>query len=440
MELLIYIILLVLLLVVLLNQILIRELYSKIQKIILIIVGILSISSIILLWKFEWLRVVVLLFALLISAVFMVPRSRKQDNLMVVISATNHYNERSKYIVNENKEKYNVIYVTSDFAHIPKTYFKCEVENAIQLHVIPYYKNLSVSRILSHCLFSYKVFWLLVKLKPQKVYSEIPNNTLAVTTSIYKRISHCELILDVFDMWPEALPVKSKNSLFVVACNVWRWFRNKFLRYADKVYAECDYFREIMIKEGVCLPVETKYLMKPTNNFSHELKWESEILNICYVGSINNIIDIPLMIKFITELSKEKRVRFHIVGTGEGKDKLCQQLKNNENLFLKEYGVVFDPEKLQEIFNQCSFGINFLLPNLAIGLTMKSVTYLQGSLPLLNTVDGDTRHLVEYKKIGININRDDIESSIHQILSLSESDVIEMRNNANKLFMDYFAE
>ena len=57
---------------------------------------------------------------------------------------------------------------------------------------------------------------------------------------------------------------------------------------------------------------------------------------------------------------------------------------------------------MQEIFDQCWFGINVLREDLAIGITMKSISYFRGGLPIINTVQGDTSRFVEECNIGIN--------------------------------------
>ncbi len=369
-----------------------------------------------------------------------IEEDKRNGNLAVVISATHHYEERAKSVISEYEKSHKVLYITSDFAHIPKKPFVCDVPNSIQLHVIPYYKNLSVSRILSHIVFSAKTFWLLKKLKPVKVYVEIPNNTLATATAMYKSMYGCELIFDIFDMWPEALPVKSKNPLFVLACKVWGAFRNRALKKADQIYVECEYFKELIQGQGYDYPMEVHYLKRPGNDLPYKSVWKEDQIDVCYVGSINNIVDIPLMIEVITKLGQKRKVCFHVIGTGEAKDRLCAELKDKDNVTVKEYGVVYDVQKLQDIFNESCFGINFLLPDLAIGITMKSVTYLQGALPLLNTVDGDTRRYVNERNIGINVDRDNIDGTIEQILSLSQKQLEEMKANAKDIFKEVFEE
>lgn len=353
---------------------------------------------------------------------------------VVVISGTNHYEERNKKVIEEYKEQgKTVCYLTSDFHHIKKCQYKFEQEDTVQIHVLPYHKNISVSRLLSHFMFSCKAYRYLKRLKPEIVYTEIPNNSLAYTTAKYRKKNKCELIFDIFDMWPEALPVKTGNPILKIAFKIWGDLRNKNLKYADKIYTECNYYQEILGKEGYHMPMETKYLCQDDVDLEIETHWSEEQIDICYVGSINNIIDIPLMVEFLSKLNQKRKVYFHLIGQGESKERIKRELAKKD-VSVIDYGSIYDKRELQKIFNKCSFGINFLVPDVAIGITMKSVTYLRGGMPLLNTVCGDTKKMVEKNGIGINITTDKIEQNIETILNLRKEDVERYKKNAKKQF------
>lgn len=358
---------------------------------------------------------------------------------VVVISGTNHYEERAKSVIEEYQKEHEVIYLTSDFDHVTKQRYEIGLSFAQQLHVLEYKKNLSVSRMLSHIVFSVKAFFRLCKLKPDIVYAEIPHNTLATATKWYKRFHKCELIFDIFDMWPESLPMKSNNPIFKIVCSVWRSFRNHNLKYADKVYTECNYYQELIRSEGCDVPMETKYLTRKKVDLDIQTVWDPQKIHLCYVGNINNIIDIPFITEFMSKLNEKRSVCFHLIGNGESRTRLIESLEG-KGIQVISYGVVYDVYRLQEIFNQCYFGINFLLPDLAIGLTMKSITYLRGGIPLLNTVDGDTWNMVETYHAGLNVERDHIFTAIDKIAAMKEEEINAMKQNAHVVFEEHFAE
>lgn len=368
--------------------------------------------------------------------------SNVEDSYMkkvVVISGTNHYEERMRSVIEEYQKEYEVTYLVSDYDHVTKRRYEMDLPYAQQIHVLEYHKNLSLSRILSHMLFSWKVLWKLCQIKPEIIYVEIPFNTLAIATKWYKRFYKCELIMDIFDMWPESLPMKSDNIIFKIVCSIWRGFRNHNLKYADKVYTECNYYQELIQSEGCDVKMETKYLTRKNVDLNIETHFEEDKIHLCYVGNINNIIDIPFITEFMSKVNEKKKVCVHLIGNGESRAKLIKSLED-KGIRVISYGVVYDVYRLQEILNNSYFGINFLLPNLAIGLTMKSVTYLRAGIPLLNAVDGDTWSIVEKYQAGLNIERNDIEKSVQMILDMKESDIVEMKKRARKVFEEHFAE
>lgn len=381
------------------------------------------------------------LFMYSLALVLAMPWENKKPKTAYFISSTNHYNVRTGKFVNDYiKKGYDVIYVTSDFDHMTKKrYYFNEYKNSKQLHVISYKKNLSISRILSHLMFSYKTFYMLLACKPELVYVEVPNNSLVKSSAKYKKINNAEIIVDIFDMWPESMPVKTKNIIVNRGFNIWRNFRNKNLKFADQIWIECDYYRELLSAQNINLPMETKYLTLENAETSIETKVSEDEIDLCYLGSINNIIDISLIEKIVSELAKNKRTRIHIIGDGERKDEFLEILKQN-SIEIIDHGKVYEIDKLQEIFNQCWFGVNVLREDLAIGITMKSISYFRGGLPIINTVEGDTSRFVEECNIGINVDRHDVESCVSRILNITKDDLACMKNNTRNLFEQKFAE
>lgn len=381
------------------------------------------------------------LFMYSLALVLSMPWENKKPKTAYFISSTNHYNVRTGKFVNDYVKKgYDVIYVTSDFDHMTKKrYCFNEYKNSKQLHVISYKKNLSISRILSHLMFSYKTFYMLLACKPELVYVEVPNNSLVKSSAKYKKINNAEIIVDVFDMWPESMPVKTKNMIVNRGFNIWRNFRNKNLKFADQIWIECDYYRELLSAQKINLPMETKYLTLENAETSIETKVSEDEIDLCYLGSINNIIDISLIEKIVSELAKNKRTRIHIIGDGERKDEFLEILKQN-SIEIIDHGKVYKIDKLQEIFNQCWFGVNVLREGLAIGITMKSISYFRGGLPIINTVQGDTSRFVEECNIGINVDRHDVKSCVSRILNITKDDLACMKNNTRNLFEQKFAE
>ena len=70
------------------------------------------------------------------------------------------------------------------------------------------------------------------------------------------------------------------------------------------------------------------------------------------------------------------------------------------------HGKIYDAAEKQKIFDRCHFGLNIMKDSVCVGLTLKSMDYLAGGLPIINNIPGDTWVLVESQGIGINFAND----------------------------------
>lgn len=162
----------------------------------------------------------------------------------VLLSCSDHYNHRL-YVIDGYLRSlgYETVYYTSDFDHTSKKVFRCTVPGCRQIHVRPYQKNLSLSRILSHRDFARLVFRELEQDPPDVVVAQLPPNYLAHYAARFKaRHPETRLIFEIFDMWPETFPSGSMKRLLALPFSVWAGLRDKNLSAADRVIPECRLF------------------------------------------------------------------------------------------------------------------------------------------------------------------------------------------------------
>lgn len=63
-----------------------------------------------------------------------------------------------------------------------------------------------------------------------------------------------------------------------------------------------------------------------------------------------------------------------------------------------------------------------------VGLTMKSMDYMCGGLPMINTIKGDTAKICDEYLVGYNLSKD----SINEIVSLLEKETIDENRQKEK--------
>ena len=294
------------------------------------------------------------------------------------------------------------IVYTSDFRHFEKKQRmerKCDYK---YLHAWPYKKNISAKRLISHVLLAKTIFKVIEKQNFDLLWVLIPPNSFVKEAARYK-VNHrkTKLIFDIIDLWPETMPITIFKNSFPFA--MWRNLRNRYLDIADKIVTECNlYQRELPIK--IREKLHTIYLAREIKTVDFTtLDLPKDRVSLCYLGSINNIIDISSIVELIQTIILKKPVELHIIGDGEKRELLIESCKN-AGAKVCFHGIIYDAEEKQKIFNSCHYGLNFMKKSVFVGLTMKSMDYFEAGLPIINNIHGDTWDIIDEFHLGINYN------------------------------------
>lgn len=359
----------------------------------------------------------------------------------VIISYYRWWDNRQSFFAEwlENKG-YSLKYLSADYDHIQKDY--CDIEQipdyTKKIHVPSYNTNISLSRIYSNYVFEKQVTKYLLRDKPQVVICLIPSNLLGLALYKYKRNNpNAIIIVDVLDLWPESLPIDSRiKKVLTLPFSVWKNYRAKALKSASLILLECDYYRSIIGSYLDKSYVKTLYLQK-SNGYTYPIKNLDDSICFVYIGSINSLIDIDRIVKILSRVNKYRRVIVKIIGCGSGEELFVESLEKNgiETIF---YGAVFNNEEKHAIYETCHFGLNIMKPTVAVGLTTKSMDYLESGIPLLNSIPHDTSILINKYKAGFDLTVDDDDNVIKSLINLDNSDYQSMVKGASELFNNEF--
>lgn len=292
--------------------------------------------------------------------------------------------------------------LTSDWKHFHKAVRRECPEGYELLHARPYRKNFSVSRMVSHYGFAQAAMARVEELEPGMIWALVPPNSLAQAAARYKRKHpRVKLVLDLIDMWPETMPISGFKTL--PPFSWWGRLRDGAVGQADAVVTECGLYQTIL--EGKCAPekLHTLYLARPWAEDMAQVDLPEDKISLCYLGSINNIIDIDCIGRIIRSIGG--RVDLHIIGDGEKRDQLITAAREAgaEVIF---HGKVYDRAEKQAILDGCHAGLNIMKNSVFVGLTMKSMDYFECGIPIINNIRGDTWRFVEEFGIGVNIGED----------------------------------
>ena len=262
------------------------------------------------------------------------------------------------------------------------------------------------------------------------VWFLVPANSFVRAASVLKKRYGVRIVLDLIDLWPESIPRPELQKL--PPMRVWASLRDRYLDCADWIFTECSLYQKILDLPEEKTTVLPWFKDEPEGRektgssaagIASAGRQDKQPLQIVYLGAVNHIIDIELITEFLRRvkefLGRENRaLLLHLIGEGEHKQDFLRSLAEGEIPF-RDYGAVYEEEQKKSILQPCSFGLNFMKSSVRVGLTMKSIDYLSYGIPILNTIPDDTWELVDREKIGVNVDRDHLETAVQAVAEIS---------------------
>lgn len=324
--------------------------------------------------------------------------------IIYIINGFDTYEHRVDFlykILTDYGHKVRVL--SSDYKHIDKQKRTERKEGFKFFNTEPYHKNLSLQRMRSHVHLS-KAIFTYVERKIESIdllwVLAPPNSFVKDAARLKRKYSKLKLVFDIIDMWPETMPIGRIKNFYPI--KIWGDIRDKNINIADFVVTECDLYQMKLKKYVSAKKMKTIYLARESETYHFKPNLPKDKIALCYLGSINHIIDIPEIGRVIQGFQKYQDVELHIIGGGEKKKELLT-VAQSMGVDVIDYGMIYDKTKKQEIFDCCHYGINIYKKNVFIGLTMKCIDYFEGGLPIINNIKGDTWKFVEQYQCGINV-------------------------------------
>ncbi|WIH20122.1 glycosyltransferase [Photobacterium damselae] len=303
---------------------------------------------------------------------------------------TEPYFNRFLFLAELLSSEFNVTLITSDFRHFDKTHRKYVASDKFRLvllHEPGYKKNVSIARVLSHKVFTENFnTWVNSSdnFNFDLVYSAAPLLQTNIILSNLKEKVHFKLIVDVQDVWPEAIsaaiPILNNVSMRFIP----------FYRKANRVYSSADglvavsktYLDRARLVNKTA-DFEVVYIgsdFKLINN-SKSYKKNNDKFILTYLGTLSFSYDIETIIHAVNKLLVDGYpIELHIFGGGPFESKL----KNisSSNIFF--HGFV-DISHVYSFMKTSDIAINALSSTAKQSVTNKLSDFMSLGIPILNS-------------------------------------------------------
>ena len=330
--------------------------------------------------------------------------------------------------------------ITADFQHWEKRYRTPDEMRRLReatkskitfLHEGAYTKNIDPKRILSYRTLSANTKRYLEAHSYDLVYALIPDNHLCAVAGKYAKKRGIPLIVDVEDLWPEAM--RMVLDIPVVSDLLFSYFTvnaKKAYRLADAVVGSSDEYRDEPLKYGVT-PARSKtvYVGTELKRFDagakkyakKATKPENEFW-VTYAGSLGTSYDIETMIRAAVLLCDRgyENIVTLLLGGGPDKERL-EALAETLNAPVRFAGYL-PYEEMAAYLCASDITVNSLVAKASQSIVSKIGDYLAAGKPMINTgLNKEFKAKVTADGFGLNVPPGDAAALADAIESLYTS-------------------
>lgn len=355
---------------------------------------------------------------------------------------------RFRFLANLLSEFYDVDLITSTFQHWEKKQRdENEVLNYVRRYNVylayepGYKKNVDIKRIYSHRIAVKNIIKILNQKEYDLIYCIIPDNYMAASVGRYAKDNGIKYIVDIEDLWPEAMEMVSP-----LPKSINRLIFSSFRRDAKNAYEKADTF----------VGTSDEYRDFPANNYGIENKLSitvyvgcdlddfdsgvQEFLNtvekgkdefwISYAGNLGSSYDIPTLIRAAQDLYADyPQIKIKILGGGPLEERFIEISKENPcNVDFIGYTPY---RKMAAFLSKSDVVINSFVKKAPQSIVTKIGDYLASGKPMINTLSSpEFKEKVSKDGFGINVEAENIIELKNVILTLFKDE--EMRTQMGK--------
>jgi colanic acid biosynthesis glycosyl transferase WcaI len=330
-----------------------------------------------------------------------------------------------------------------------------EIIDGVQVRRVPLYISHSynpLARIVNYLTFAWSAAALGAWVRSvDVVYVYATQMTPAIGPSIWRYLFRTPYVLHIEDLWPESvtgssmvnggLAIKLMNSVL----RPWLWF---LYRTAAATVAIAPSMARMLVERGV-----------PANRIHTVFNWSSvesddeqqeaapgargQDVSVVYAGNLGDHQDLDNVILAANEVKHISNLRITIVGSGVAEERLrslAQSLHAHNVAFIGRVAA----EEMAQIHAASDFEIVSLkdLPIFDGTIPSKLQSSLAHGVPVITTVRGDLKHLVEDNGVGLACDPGDVAQlalTFSQAAAMQPDRRRQMGRVARKYYVDHMS-
>lgn len=357
----------------------------------------------------------------------------------------------------------NVVWWTTTFDHQSKEYLydinaEVKLDNNYSRFFLhsntSYKKNISLNRIKNHQQVAIN-FEIESRKKetPDVIFCSFPTIDLSFSATKYAKEFNVPIVIDVRDLWPDIFFNPFPRALYPFI----KIGLNNYIKQTKFIFKNCtsitgvskkylefglQYGNRKKTNQDKVFPLgydsEGKNNIILKDNEFDTLGIDSRKINIWFVGTFGKTYDLSTVIKAARLIEKEtKNINFIFTGDGENMSKWKEESKELGNVVFTGW---VGKRELHYISLNSSIGLMAYSKGAPQGLPNKIYEYMASGLPILSSLQSETKELLENEKIGITYEPNNFENLYSKInLLTKDSNLLnEMKTKSKKVFKEKY--
>lgn len=344
--------------------------------------------------------------------------------------------------------------ITSSFHHMTKKHRQSDIPCSHKrgyritlIHEPGYPRNICIKRLVSHYVFALNLRRYLNKpcSDYDLVYCAVPTPEAAIVAAAFARSRSIPFIIDVQDIWPEAMKLVLRNPLMSsILLAPLRALSDRVYSSADAIVAVSQtYLNRAMVhatrsRMSIVVPLGTDLseFDQQAKIYSDRVTKPSGELWVTYIGSLGTSYDLPTLIRAVSIVQTRVNTRLCLMVLGDGPRKSAfEKMAVEEGIHAVFTGML--PHGLMAAYLcKSDIAVNPLMRDSAGSITNKVCDYMSAGLPIINSSSNDElRTLIQDNAIGYNCKPEDPEdmARVLQLLCSDRDERVLMGSRARML-------